>query len=151
MAYHTKETYERKAEWAANRMEENSKIESLTEEQHSALAKLCSFRHELHCNQDSLFITESANYNKYHEMLDEGVNTILINAGLLIINGIATDFMPSDMDLAYGCAEEWETLEEGKEIALNQAIAINEKIETYLLQIDNKYGTNYCPSGKSRL
>ena len=61
----SKEGYRGKREWAAKRMEQNKKIETLTEEQHNLLAELCTFRHDLHHNWDSAWNEESQNFDKF--------------------------------------------------------------------------------------
>ena len=148
----SKEAYEGKREWASKKMADMKMITTLTEEQHDVLAELCSFRHELHTNQESLFNTESANYPFFNEMLSGGINEKLKEVGLPEIKSLDVlyDDFPTDMDIFYDIAE-FETNEEGLEIALQRASEINSAIEGYLLEIDKQHGTSYCPSGYTRL
>lgn len=96
----TKEGYERKREWAANRMAENRELTTLSEEQHDALEE---------ADEQGL---------GYDEEGDKKRNEIFENV-------------------------KWE--------AYGIFSNINEQIESFLLKIDRKHGTNYCPSGATRV
>ena len=81
MAYLTGQEYDRRREAAATRMERQREITTLTEEQHDALAALCSLRHRIHSDHraaDSLFCTGSGDYDEYWQAMQ----------------GMAEDFRP---------------------------------------------------------
>jgi hypothetical protein len=154
MAIISKDGYAGKREWAANRIAENKKIETLTKEQHEALAKLCRIRHELHTNQKTLFFAESGDHQRLWKYIDLDweseyhIDNILHEANLpkIGINTSGADY-PTDHDyedMGYD-------YEEALSCVLNMAEAVNTKIEIYLREIDEQYGTNYCPSGITRL
>lgn len=64
MAYLNKEDYERRQRNADLRMAENAKIETLSEEQHEAISSLATFRHDYHCNMNSI-ASHSPTTNEY--------------------------------------------------------------------------------------
>jgi hypothetical protein len=66
MAKFNKEAYERKNRWAECRMEENSRIETLTPEQHETLVWLCWLRHKIHTVNFHI-ISDWINHNKSDE------------------------------------------------------------------------------------
>lgn len=157
MAIKTKEQYERSRENAARRMLDNKRIEILTDEQHEALAELCSVRHEMHNNMLSIAKC-GGDYLR---------NIILANIGLQEA-GIATmNFVPTDesdfididnIDLLCELGEEPDDSDERDEWVdnecsriINELEELNSKIEKYLAGIDTKYGTNYCPTGDTRI
>ena len=77
MAYYSKDVYERKAAYAARRMEENAQVPTLTDEQHDTLAYLCYIRHWIHSTDRMRLFNEES--NEYSEMsrylyeIDEGM------------------------------------------------------------------------------
>jgi len=169
-----KEGYERKREWAANRMAANKEINTLTEEQHDALANLASFRHELHTNQKSLFNTGSANYDNFWKMIWDGeanefseLNEKLNEVGLPLLPRYSPLELSNDMDFndveiidgdiiyEVGIDSENERWQDKYDYAYSEVIdyaeKINTDIENYLSEIDEKYDTNYTPTGASRL
>lgn len=149
--------YERKNEWAANRMEQNKNIDTLTEQQHDALAWLCSIRHTIHTNQKSMFISNSVDFDlwKYIDGVDD--NTIkekLESVGLP--NNLSWDalFVPSDYDynMRFNEDKSWyNDYDAAYEIHIDFLEKVNTDIENYLRNIDKEHGTNYAPSGHTRL
>lgn len=155
MGYFSKEVYERKAAYAERKMEENSLIESLTREQHEALAELCRIRHEIHSSPKVFFSYES----RVWDYIDDGVGGGVINNKLASV-GLET--IPFDKDpVDYPTDYDWDNFElwDGKYDALDDALTeiyalvaeINTKIEGYLKKIDETYETKYCPTGLSRV
>lgn len=164
MGYLSKEAYERKNEYAARRMHNNAQIDSLTEEQHEFLAELCEFRHELHCNQNALFLSECADYNRYWNYISELSNKA--SAVGLQFNGYDEDTgieLVSDSYYDYDISEDdYESEDdyvEAKEEAYNDAQIevlkfaqkLNFDIEKFLAKIDAEHGTDYCPAGATRI
>lgn len=155
MAYLSKEAYERKQAYADKRMRENKKVETLTEEQHETLAWICSIRHEIHSGnmERHLFCSQSADYEKW-----EYIDTVVYD------NPIHTAIYESKLpewDWHFNCldvvtdADEDIDISEVYDSAIYEIADIidrwNTSIENYLRAIDKKYGTDYCPTGKSRI
>ena len=151
------EGYERKREWAARRMVDNKKIETLTEDQHDALSNLCSVRHNFHVNLDRLVISDSENIKK--DLINANIE--LVESGLIPMNFIPNsedDFIDID---DFQLLNEIEQIPENEDEKQNwyddnysriygELSNLNTNIENYLSEIDLKYGTNYKPSGASR-
>ena len=164
MGYVDKDGYDRKREYAARRNAKNAEIESLTEEQHEALAEVCRIRHELHTHQKSIFNCGSSEYCEMWDYMDDdcdmSINATLKNAGLAPISlPIDPIEAPNDSDwftimdeddrAQYADYDEWyaETFDKLC-YSLNE---VNNAIEAYLRNIDNEHGTNYCPTGATRI
>ena len=154
MAYLSKEAYDRKREWAARKHKKQKCVTALSEEQHEVLAELCRIRHELHCNKDAFFITGRADYRSTrayfpNEIGDGRINEDLASVGLPIIRWSHSflDF-PDDNAWQEGGYEDWD---EAYEAARDMAEDLNSNIEDYLRNIDEEYGTEYAPSGATRI
>lgn len=174
-----KQMYEAKREWAAKRMKENAEIETLTEEQHEVLEWLCTIRHELHTSKDSVWNNNSDALKPFDNSCgDYEVNQRLKRVGLKPIE-LQFDYIScptvSDFDcLSRDEQDEWQEKadrynnehpnsmghssislwqEESWEYRdfLEDIERINDNIEKYLKEIDEMHGTNYCPSGYTRL
>lgn len=165
MAYLNKEAYARKKEYAVAKMERNVKITSLSEEQHDALRELCSFRHNLHCNWEDVFYSESLNaaeiereisiWSDYEDHDDNTIRCRIYNLfGIYPFNrkDYATEdaIAPEDDN-----TEDYMYSADEREAAIEQAYRcfneINTEIESFLRGIDEQNGTEYCPSGFSRI
>lgn len=151
-----KEAYERKREYAVRRMKKNAEVKTLTEDQHDALSWLCSIRHEVHCNQSAFFYAESADSETFWNYIDDGSGTGEIAERLADADlpPLVWSFDPQDYTFDSVCYELDYTDEEIKEEAercLEMAEKFNDDIESYLAKIDKKHGTDYCPSGWTRL
>lgn len=149
-----KQMYEGKARYVARKYEENKEIgleNGLTEEQIEVLQKLCTFRHELHCNQEALYYSEFPNSREFSYMLNDGIADMLKKVNLPSENMyFYTDDLIDDnvcLDLDYTDEEKEEALEACFEFARN----VNNEIEDYLREIDKQYKTQFCPTGFSRL
>jgi len=150
--------YEGKREFAAKRMAENKKIETLTESQHEAMSNLASVRHDFHVNMEK--ITKSDD-NKLKPKLIEA-NIQLKESGLMPMSFLPTDeedFIDIDsIDELYEIDEVPEDEDERKdwydenyESIFKKLSNLHSKIEDYMRSIDKQYGTNYAPSGMSRM
>lgn len=154
MGYLSKEVYERKRAYAGRKMAQNSRIESLTEDQHEALATLCRIRHEIHTNPKAFFNNESNVWSYIDDGCGGGIiNTNLENAGLEPIEfNVDPACYPTDYD--WDDEEIWDGKYNDYDSALREiytvAEEINNKIEEYLRLIDKTHGTEYCPTGLSR-
>lgn len=163
MAYYSKEVYERKQRYAERKMRQNAEVESLTEEQHDALAALCTFRHEFHSMKVSHFVNSEAPDNDLLEMIDDAygepeINVALEEVGLEPISFPSSVDLPTDVDwfecmtkeekaeykdfsdFCNSCADRWSEYKE----------EVNTLIEQYLKKIDQEHGTQYSPTGIGR-
>lgn len=151
--------YDAKQRYVDRVMSKNAEVETLSDDQHSALRKVAEMRHKFHSNPDGLFNTESASYDMWNYVAQDGeINRLLEQAGLPTIEFGDYTYTPSTFDYEeLGGKDEYETLEEWKEQSgvmdefykdFNDA---NERIEKYLRTIDEEHGTQYAPSGFSRL
>lgn len=151
--------YDAKQRYVDRVMSKNAEAETLSDDQHWALRKVAEMRHKFHSNPDGLFNTESASYDMWNYVAQDGeINKLLEQAGLPTIEFGDYTYTPSTFDYEeLGGKDEYETLEEWKEQSgvmdefykdFNDA---NERIEKYLRTIDEEHGTQYAPSGFSRL
>jgi hypothetical protein len=148
MAYLSKDQYSRRNENAAIRMQSNKSINSLTEEQHDALAFLCSARHNLHSQKDRAI-----------ESIENGLvqaivfaNVQIKESGLKAMSFVGTDvsdFIDIDTIDILDIDGDDEYDDEYNRIS-NDLEQLNDKIEKYLSEIDSKFGTNYAPTGLLR-
>lgn len=154
----SKEGYERKREWAARRMKENKKIETLTETQHEALEELASIRHEIHSNKKSVIISDDQGLKK--KLIK--VNEWLLNSGLTPMEFVPTsneDYIDIDTidelyeieDVPEDDDERADWYDENYMRISGELEDLNTQIEDYMRKIDARYGTNYAPSGMSRV
>jgi hypothetical protein len=179
MGFIDKDGYERKQAWAERRMAKNLEIDTLTEEQHLALADLCRARHNFHSHSDDFWKGNSDYYNEL-----ENANLTLLEVNLPYIKGIiSVEDIPYAEDYYYVLGDEEREKWENRAGELNkQAVEsrkrpfmwldgrwlwqeesgaydefwdcfdkINDAVEKYLAEIDKKYGTDYCPSGATRI
>ncbi len=144
------EQYTYRKESAASKMAENKEnCNTLTEVQHDLIEEICTIRHEIHCDQDSVFNTESSSHNKFINFLDN-INLKLKKVELNIIN-FNIDFEMLITDFDYYEMESFDSIEDAKEKSSEECTAINNDIELFLKNIDKKHGTNYCPTGSLRI
>ena len=141
-------------------MHSNSLCESLTDDEHIALAQLCEMRHKLHCG--NAYSSESG------RSLRDALTDYSIVIGELSLD-IDISEIETSLDLDFDFEEAREELDEEaddyddeKDLLYdrmasdssyrhsNQVATINNKIEDFLRKIDNIHGTNYCPSGYAR-
>ena len=164
MAYLNKEQYAARERNAQRRNADNAEAaieKGMTEEQAYLITELCSLRHEIHCNTDSII------ENDEHGYLDKlvNLNTRIRVSGFDYIKDIPAnidDFIdiddirllemvgegvPKDTD-----SDEYDNWREDNYCRIaNELEELNNKIEDYLTEIDDKYGTHFCPTGSLRV
>ena len=123
----------------------------LTDNQHEAITYVCSFRHELHCNQEDLFVCESANFSHFAEMLCGKLHTLLHNVGIEYNKfDYYSEFIELPDDQMCETDAEYED-------GLRQVHEFCEKVDAdiieFLQKIDKRYKTEYAPTliARSRL
>lgn len=155
MAHFSKDVYDAKREYASRRMLKNAENDSLTEEQHNALAWLCSIRHKMHTNQEAFFYSEYGDYSDFYDYIDYEINERLESVGLPTIKWhCSLEDVPCDVDFFELLPLAEQTEENHEEMllqTLHEAEEYNKDIEKYLHMIDTTYGTDYCPTGASRI
>lgn len=140
----------------------------LTDEQADALESMARARHNMHTNIDSL-VSSSENRDCERDLIR--ANAKLREAGLPTVSSIpldeddyinidSFDIIMYDTDIAkeeYGMPDKYENEEAWQEWydrmygrLYDKWEAINDKIENYLGEIDEKYGTSYRPTGATR-
>ena len=149
------ERYIRKDIYVANKNVKNRKLaefHGLTDNQHEALTWLCSFRHELHCNQEDLFYSESANFSNFGFQICGRLTRYLQEAGLIAdrIFDYSDDFF--DLPIDFDCHSD-EEYEQGLQQVHEFCEKIDADIIEFLQEIDARYHTEYAPTliGRSRL
>ena len=141
----------------------------LTDEQADALESMTRARHNMHTNIDSL-VSSSENRDCERDLIR--ANAKLREAGLPTVPSIPSyegdyididsfDIIMYDTDIAkeeYGMPDKYENEEAWQEWydrmygrLYDKWEAINDKIEKYLGEIDEKYKTSYRPTGATRV
>ena len=132
-------------------MAKNAEVETLTQEQHAALADLANLRHTLHSKQETLFNDEADNIATWQAY--DNINEALNACGLDIIDLPASEDLTTNIN--YDIDNEGLNLEEWTEkyypVFIEEMDAINKTIEKYLETIDKAHGTKYAPTGATRL
>lgn len=161
MAYLNKDQYAYRRESAAQRNAKSAEIgmrNGMTEEQAEAIAHLCSARHEMHCNIDGL--VSDGGYSFIARRLQQ-TNEEIHNSGLPRLTCLplydddcihiddmelltSYDNPPDDEDeFQNWYATNYERIYE-------EWSDLNDKIEDYLREIDEKFSTSFAPTGKLR-
>lgn len=172
--------WEAKRNYVDRLMRKNAEVEGLTEEQHEALEWLARWRHEVHCEHDTIW-----EVNEDSEMADilygDAIEDELSKAGLPPIKLPDITDSPTSQDyyevLTDNERDEWERRAEDEtrkaeakglrrnyggyeiwleesgdyEYAMDMLEHWNDVIEEYLRNIDKKYGTQYAPTGIARM
>lgn len=160
MAYLNQHQYDYRRESAARRAAENSDIgqqNGMTEREAEFITELCSLRHEMHSNIRS-YIQSSADISDEMIKLRDSINdTSLPRLDYGRFND--SEFIDIDtIDLLYEIDDvpeddqerkEWYT--ENYERIYSDWEELNDIIERYLAEIDNKYKTSFAPTGKLRV
>ena len=138
----------------------------LTDEQADALESMARARHNMHSNIGSL-VRSSENRDCERDLIR--ANAKLREAGLPTVPSIPSyedDYIDiDDLDfIIYELAEEYNMPDRDEEEEKWQSWydeiysklydeweALNDKIENYLGEIDEKYGTSYRPTGATRI
>ena len=131
-------------------------MKHLTEEQYDAITKLCSLRHELHTNMDSVTVNDCFGIKRRLCELAFKMHKL----GLKPIKGIPVDDC-IDID-SIEELEEWEEwpnpdtqewqkkFDEAYGRIYGELEDLNSNIEDWLADIDKKYGTKFKPTGELR-
>ena len=132
-------------------MKSCARRESLTINQHRALALLATYRHKMHVNKSEFYNSESEKRKKYMAFLTSSLPIMLFHAGLPELNlmneisALVTDKDATKYSgLALPTGSYFET------VADFIAESINSRIEEYLGRIDLEYGTCYAPTHYAR-
>lgn len=164
MSYLTQKQYDRRRENAAKRNYRNELIASvngMTEKEAELVTELCSVRHEMHTNIDSL--------------INDPSNTLIENKLITIYNRINATSLPKlsfgkydrvdegyiDIENIQGLYEYDDVPEQGTQAWQNwydenySRIAddwenLNTIIENYLKEVDKIYDTSFAPTGALR-
>lgn len=149
------ERYSNKNVYIANRNAKNrilAEDHGLTDNQHEALAWLCSFRHELHCNQEDLFYSESANFSDFSCQICGRLTRYLQEVGLIAnrMFDYSDDFF--DLPIDFDCHSD-EEYEQGLQQVHEFCERVDADIIEFLQKIDARYHTEYAPTliARSRL
>lgn len=146
----TIEDRRKRAEWNRNRLRNCAESDELTEVQHTALAILSSYRHQMHCGKGEFFKSKSGLKEKFSNFITYAMPIMLRQAGLPPLY-LETNlrYMPDD-EMAEQLGLEGEYLELAKSTCEAEAERLNRAIEGYLAGIDRKADTWYAPSGMTR-
>ena len=161
MAYLTLEQYERRSSNAARRNISN--VELLIEQGVSGdiaeliADELASARHDFHISAEEIFNSESG-YDTFNifETLENGLSAIneLCNTDFRITDSAE---WTSDIDYYDACDdidcedERIEMYNEYFEQWIDEHSEINSTVEKAMRAVDEKYGTNICPTGLQRI
>lgn len=171
--------WEAKQRYVERKNSENEKIKTLTPEQHDVIQELCAKRHEFHCSFEEMWngnnaeilyaFTDCNGYNMSHMLKEAGLPELelVISCEIPCIEDYYTLLSNEEK-------EEWEkkadkfneenpktffphdgyTLWKEESGEYDTFFKICEKqndiIEKYLREIDEKHGTDYCPTGIAR-
>ena len=127
-------------------------MKHLTEEQYDAITKLCSLRHELHTNMDSVVVNDCFGIKRRLCELASKMHRL----GLKPIKGIPVDdCIDIDSIEELWDWEEWpesntqewqDKYDEEYGRIYGELSGLNENIEDWLADIDEKYGTKFKPA-----
>lgn len=161
MAYLKQKQYDYRRESAAARNLNNEEIaveHGMSEEQAELISRLCAIRHEFHCNIDN--IVKSADNDSMSDIVEieksineSGLPELDIVSMLLDIDdldGLIYEYgndVPEDHD-----SQDFHDWYDDNYVRISSELEeVNKAIETYLANIDSRYGTHWCPTGHLRL
>ncbi len=161
MAYLNQKQYDYRRESAAARNLNNEEIaveHGMSEEQAELISRLCAIRHEFHCNIDN--IVKSADNDSMSDIVEieksineSGLPELDIVSMLLDIDdldGLIYEYgndVPEDND-----SQDFLDWYDDNYVRISSELEeVNKAIETYLANIDSRYGTHWCPTGHLRL
>lgn len=161
MAYLKQKQYDYRRESAAARNLNNEEIaveHGMSEEQAELISRLCAIRHEFHCNIDN--IVKSADNDSMSDIVEieksineSGLPELDIVSMLLDIDdldGLIYEYgndVPEDHD-----SQDFHDWYDDNYVRISSELEeVNKTIETYLANIDSRYGTHWCPTGHLRL
>lgn len=162
MAYLNKQQYGYRRESAAARNLNNEEIavqNGMTSDQAELISKLCAIRHDFHCNIDSIVKGgEDNSISDEIENIEYGIN----ESGLPELDIVSMLLDIDDLDgLVYEYGEDvpkdhdsegfqnW--YDDNYARIYSELEEVNKSIEKYLANIDNQYGTSWCPTGQLRI
>lgn len=162
MAYLKQKQYDYRRESAAARNLNNEEIaveHGMSEEQAELISKLCAIRHDFHCKIDS--IVKGGDDNSISdeiENIEYGIN----ESGLPELDIVSMLLDIDDLDgLVYEYGEDVPEDHDSEEFQnwyddnyariYSELEEVNKSIEKYLANIDNQYGTSWCPTGQLRI
>lgn len=163
MSYLTKEQYAYRRESAARCAADNEAIameHGMPEKQAELISELCSMRHELHTNMDS--VTKSDADIRIKSRLVK-LSSKIVAAGLPQVPCIPIaegDYIDiDDIDELLETDEwpesgtqEWQDKYDDEYARIyGELEQLNKDIEAYLADIDKQYGTSWCPTGALRI
>lgn len=155
MARLTQEQYDYRREAAAQRNSDNEEIaikNGITEEQADLISEICGMRHEIHCSGNSLYHTESGDFDRLWSWVRR-IDARLIEFNLPLTK-VSSDgeFAPDDCDRYNGVIEDTDEAEQDNLEQFHEYMSeINSKIESFLRIIDEKYDTSFAPTGALRI
>ena len=126
----------------------NSEIKTLNSKQHEKIQEVCEMRHKLHSGD--MFSTESSCLSECSRYFFERIE--IEGVGFLDV-GYEIENLTTEIDLEFEDyqAYEYESIyNKFKSFNYDEIEDINKKIEEFLIDIDKRFGTQYCPTGKSR-
>lgn len=135
-----------KKQWKHNKDRENKKITSLSPQQHMALSILTSKRHSFKVAGAALYQEDSPYYESTWDYVDGGDNLCTFNRILQQGGFELIDFQIKGEDYPTNKRTMGYTSEEAVKIVIEMSDKVMEKIEGFLQEIDEKYGTSYAPS-----
>ncbi len=141
------EMFKGREEAVKRKMEKNTEVESLTKEQHSALAELAALRHDVHVNSWMITGSDTTNFLPYKDGLI-GINKILKSSGLPIIEELGQRY--GQIIAAYHKSydiHERKKMDDFQRLRAEFLSWFNNSVKSYLKKIDQEYGTKYCPVG----
>ncbi len=164
MAKLNKEQYYRRAVNAEQANANNEEIaisNGMPEHWAEIISTLCRVIHEMHCNIDKLVKSSELDAMEIRQSIVE-VNSELRESGYDYIDSLPSsvgdyieiesiDFIEDTEDLPSDDDEREEYFSDKYDELYEQWSEVNNKIEKYLLSIDKKYGTKWCPTGIQRM
>nr|DAX29861.1 MAG TPA: Cpf1/RNA Complex FUNCTION-RNA complex.49A [Caudoviricetes sp.] len=161
MAYLNKQQYGYRRESAATRNLNNEEIavqNGMTSDQAELISKLCAIRHDFHCNIDSIVKGGDDNSisdeieNIEYGINESGLPELNISSMLLDVddmNGLVYEYGEDVPDHDSQEFQDW--YDDNYARIYSELEEVNKSIEKYLANIDNRYGTSWCPTGQLRI
>lgn len=160
MAHFTKDQYQAKNEWAAQRMSSNKEIATLTEDQHETIAAICTLRHEAHTNFEEFWNPKGTSklsclFPCEWETEDCAINNMLSEAKLPSIrwstqrtysNSPSIEDFCEEIDDNMDKDEKNEILDDMKNDLQETLNKLDQDVRDYLAYIDSIHNTNYAPA-----
>lgn len=161
MADLNQKQYDYRRESAAARNLNNEEIaveHGMSEEQAELISRLCAIRHEFHCNIDN--IVKSADNDSMSDIVE--IEKSINESGLPELDIVSMLLDIDDLDgLIYEYGEDVPEDHDSEEFRdwyddnyariYSELEEVNKSIEKYLANIDNQYGTRWCPTGQLRI